>query len=193
VTTVSEIPIAQIQVNGRIRHDAGDLQPLIDSIERVGLLHPIVLSTDGHLLCGQRRLMAFQAMGRTTIPATVAYNASDALSAYQAERDENTCRKNFTPSEYVRFGLILEEFESAEAKNRQLEAGSFGKDGGRGKRKTLPQNFRKGLGETRTKVAAALGIVANNPAASEGWFSQIVLGARPTGQLELAVSLDGEL
>ena len=56
----NKIAISDINLNikTRFRQDLGDLRPLIESIKRHGLLHPIVLSEDNQLICGRRRLAA---------------------------------------------------------------------------------------------------------------------------------------
>ena len=48
-----------MNIKTRFRQDLGDLKPLIESIKRHGLLHPIVLSEDNQLICGRRRLAAY--------------------------------------------------------------------------------------------------------------------------------------
>jgi hypothetical protein len=45
--------------------------------------------------------------------------ATDAALLLQAERDENTCRKDFTPSEAVAIGKELEELERPKAAERK--------------------------------------------------------------------------
>ena len=61
-TSVVEIPIDRIKVTTRLRlTDEGKIQDLAESIEGVGLLHPITVSQKGdrfHLLAGNHRLEA---------------------------------------------------------------------------------------------------------------------------------------
>src|SRR5712692_10982380 len=57
--------IADITVGPRHRKELGDLQPLMQSIEAVGLLHPPVVLPDGTLVAGQRRLEALRRLGWT--------------------------------------------------------------------------------------------------------------------------------
>ena len=58
---VESVPISNIKYEdkSRFRKDLGDLKPLIESIERQGLIHPIVLTEDNQLICGRRRLAAY--------------------------------------------------------------------------------------------------------------------------------------
>lgn len=60
--TVS-LPFDGIIVGFRYRKDLGDLRPLADSIAEVGLLHPIVVTAEGLLIAGQRRLEACRLLG----------------------------------------------------------------------------------------------------------------------------------
>ena len=54
----TKLPIDGINVGFRYRKDLGDLRTLADSIGEVGLLHPIVVTSEGLLIAGQRRLEA---------------------------------------------------------------------------------------------------------------------------------------
>jgi ParB-like nuclease domain len=64
-------PIDAIIVGGRFRRDFGDIEGLAASIADLGLLQPIVISPDGRLLAGHRRLLAYRLLGRTEIPVFV--------------------------------------------------------------------------------------------------------------------------
>ena len=55
--------IDQIQIGFRYRKDLGDLRALAQSIEEVGLLHPVVVTAEGRLIAGQRRLAACRLLG----------------------------------------------------------------------------------------------------------------------------------
>jgi ParB family transcriptional regulator, chromosome partitioning protein len=61
-------PIAEIRIGKRIRKDMGDVQSLAESIEDLGLLHPVLVTPDGLLLSGERRLRAAKLLGWTEIP-----------------------------------------------------------------------------------------------------------------------------
>jgi len=121
-----KLNVNEIIVKKRVRQDLGDMQTLMDSIEEIGLLHPVVVYEKGDepfLLAGRRRLEAFKKLGRTTVPVTVV-KLDDIL---KAELHENTVRKDFTFSEMCviddRFGPEIEK----EAKQRMSEGGRGGK------------------------------------------------------------------
>jgi ParB family transcriptional regulator, chromosome partitioning protein len=64
-------PISSIKVGKRHRYELGDIEWLAESIEDIGLLHPITVSEDGVLLAGRRRLAACKQLGWKEIPVTV--------------------------------------------------------------------------------------------------------------------------
>ena len=92
---MSEWPVRRIKVGKRFRTDLGDLQVLADSIDRLGLLHPIVITPRGHLIAGQRRLEAVKLLRWRTVPVHVV----DLENIVEGELAENVCRKDFLPSE----------------------------------------------------------------------------------------------
>lgn len=73
---VAELPIEAIRVEGRFRHDLGDIASLAASIDELGLLHPIVVTPEHRLIAGDRRLHAMRKLGRTHVPVRV---TSDSL------------------------------------------------------------------------------------------------------------------
>ena len=69
---VSEsMTISTIEIGVRHRQDMGDIIGLAASIKSIGLLHPIVVTPDGTLLAGQRRLEACRLLGWIEIAVTV--------------------------------------------------------------------------------------------------------------------------
>ena len=117
----------------------------------LGLLHPVVLSPKYELIAGSRRVEAFKKLGRDSIPFVTVKGLNDATAILVAERDENTCRLDFTPSEAVEIGRALEELERPKAKERQKLSE------GRGQKRSgnLPDLNQ---GDTRDKVGKAVGM-----------------------------------
>lgn len=126
----------------RVRREMGDVGALARSIAEVGLLHPIVVTPDGVLIAGQRRLEACRMMGWADIPATVV----DLADIVRGEYAENVVRKDFAPSEMVAIAQALRPAEETAAKARQ------------GTRTDIqhPGNFPEG--RSRDKVAAYAGV-----------------------------------
>jgi ParB family chromosome partitioning protein len=151
IASYPTVAVGDIHVGERHRKDLGDLASLAKSIRDVGLLHPLVVRQDMQLVAGRRRLEAAKELGWKEVPVRVVEGLGDALAALRAEGDENTCRKDYTPSEAVALGSALEELERTGAKRRQQEGGrSGGKASG-----NLPEASK---GDTRDKVAAAVGM-----------------------------------
>ena len=145
--------IDQIRVVDRYRKSVGDLSDLIASIEDVGLLHPIVITEQGRMIAGQRRLAACCAMGWTDVPVVIAESITDAATLLRAERDENTCRIDMSRSESIRLGMVIDEhIEKPNAKQRMVEGGRLG---GKGSGQ-LPDPSQ--LGDRRDKVGRAIGV-----------------------------------
>ena len=75
MTSAGFVLISQVQLNpGNVRVDLGDLRPLTRSIERYGVLVPIICEQRGDLLRlrdGHRRLVAANLAGLRRIPAIV--------------------------------------------------------------------------------------------------------------------------
>ncbi len=63
--------VDSIKIGERHRKDYGDITTLAKSIDEIGLLHPVVVTPDGVLIAGARRLRACQMLGWTEIPATI--------------------------------------------------------------------------------------------------------------------------
>jgi ParB family chromosome partitioning protein len=148
--------IDAIVVRARHRKDLGEVDSLMASIASVGLLNPVTVDSENVLLAGERRLIACRRLGWKEIPVTVAANFDDAVSRLVAERDENTCRKDMSPSELVSLGKALEELERPKARERQAT-----QDYGRNccsAEQQLANPKRSSAGYTRTIVAGAIGM-----------------------------------
>jgi len=168
------ISVERIKVGERYRKDLGDIGSLVASIDKLGLLHPIVVNlgveepgkrsgspTCYWVIAGFRRLEAVRKLGWKSIPVTIANNLSDAVEQLRAERDENICRQDLTPSEAVALGKRLEELERPKAQERKAE----GQDRGRAKQhgKPVEEKFsptKTDKGKTADKVAKAVGMSA---------------------------------
>ena len=113
------VQVLDVQIGKRPRKDMGDIDSLAASMADLGLLQPIVVRPDMSLVAGERRLKAAKQLGWNEIFAHVVTNLDEALPFLRAERDENTCRKDFTPTEAVALGKTFEKHERVEAKRRQ--------------------------------------------------------------------------
>ena len=105
------VEISQIKTNKRVRKNLGDLEPLKDSLRRYGLLNPITLTKDYHLITGQRRLESARQLGWTTIDA-VMVDTKDPVTLLEMELEENTQRNNFTEFELLEGYKQLERLKN---------------------------------------------------------------------------------
>jgi ParB-like chromosome segregation protein Spo0J len=159
---IFQVPIDQIVVGDRYRKDMGDLGALVASIRDTpgrGMLQPIVLNEKHELIAGQRRLEAAKLLNWREVPCIVSGAFDDPVAALIAERDENTCRKDFLPSEAATLGKALEKIEREAARKRQhasrtKKGQKVGTAQGGGKL-PLPSSAK---GKTRDRVAEAVGM-----------------------------------
>ena len=131
-----------IKTGGRFRKDFGDIPALAESIKELGLLQPIGIDSGYRMVFGERRLKAFQHLGRDTIPARFV----NLDSLLKGEYAENEFRKDFTTSERVEIGKALEGELAAKAAQRKKSGVA-----------NLPENFPEGVGDTRDLAAKAAG------------------------------------
>ena len=108
------INIDEIIIGDRFRSDPGNVSDLMDSIEKIGLLHPIVINSEYQLIAGHRRLIACKKLGETSIPCTIL----DIEDIKKAETDENIVRQDFTNSEIRAIHKYFHEAESRQGDNR---------------------------------------------------------------------------
>jgi hypothetical protein len=118
------VPTESIQIpQNRIREDVGDLEPLARSIESVGLINPISVSSDLVLVAGFRRLMACRLLGIPEVQVKIV------PSRLAIELAENAHRKDLEPLEIGKF--VDENWEdlkraSGGGETRALAADLFG-------------------------------------------------------------------
>jgi len=146
------VNIDDIKITKRIRKDNGDISSFADNINEIGLLHPIVINEANELICGQRRLLAFQKLQRTQIPCT----KLNFTSLTKGEFSENTYRKDFTFSEMVEIKRALDPEIKKEAEIR-MKAGKPVPNLGKGRSTEI---ISKALGGGHTSLEKAEKLVA---------------------------------
>lgn len=82
------------------RKDVGDIDDLVQSINRIGLINAIIVERDGKIRAGRRRYLAHKQLGLTEIEVKLKDDLSE-LELHQLELDENIRRKDLTWQEYV--------------------------------------------------------------------------------------------
>jgi ParB family chromosome partitioning protein len=91
-----------ITLKTQLRDGNGDLTTLQQSIEKVGLLHPLTVDTNNVLISGARRLAACRAANLTEIPVVRLDVTYDDMAALDIQSDENLCREALSPAELQR-------------------------------------------------------------------------------------------
>lgn len=117
----------------------------LSSIERLGILQPLVVKADGTVISGHRRLAAAKSLGIEEVPVLIGNYESD-LDEIEALVILNQQRIK-SPSQIAREGMELQRIESERAKQRQGTRSDLG-------------NVRLDSNESNTleNVAASLGI-----------------------------------
>jgi len=106
-----QMRIDEIIVRKRIRRDLGNLQELAESLEKHGLINPIVITQEKVLIAGERRLESAKLLGWETIPVRIIENP-DRIAEVEIEIDENIHRKDFTTDEAGDAFIMLEKLKN---------------------------------------------------------------------------------
>ncbi len=106
-----QIPLDDIRVKRRIREEPEDIEDLMNSMKRYGLMNPITINSENVLIAGRRRLEAARRLGWHMISANV-IEATDRVSELEMEIEENTQRSNFTDKELMEAYTRLERLRN---------------------------------------------------------------------------------
>ncbi len=102
-----KVKIDEIIIGKRIRKETGELEPLIESIRRHGLLNPVTLTRDKRLVAGFRRIQAAKSIGWEEIECHY-LDADTRLDLLMIEAEENMTRRDFSREEILYFEEIRE-------------------------------------------------------------------------------------
>lgn len=141
------VRLDEIQVGERGRSDLGDVKGLSESIDAIGLLHPVVVNEGMELVAGERRMAAVRLLGWTEVPVTMV-NLDNAADVLRGELEENTCRKSLSAYEADVIRQKREKALAPKAKEQQ------------GKRSDLKPSAKLAEGPVaarETRKAAAVG------------------------------------
>ena len=164
-----KIAIDSIVIGERARKEVGCLDPLERSLESVGQLQAIGITTDNVLVFGERRLRAAKRIGWTEIEARIV--DCDSL---MAERDENQIRKDFTPTESVAIAMAIQGRMVGRVGNPSLKANSGNISGiERGDSRDIAARAA-GLGSGKTLEAAQRVIEHGTPELIEAMDARAV-------------------
>lgn len=106
-----QIALEDIKVKRRVRQKPEEIEALMDSMRRYGLLNPITVNSRYVLIAGQRRLEAAKKLGWHTINAII-LESTDRITELEIEIEENTQRSNFTDAELMAAYARLEKLRN---------------------------------------------------------------------------------
>ncbi|MFQ3620170.1 MAG: ParB N-terminal domain-containing protein [Spirochaetales bacterium] len=106
-----QMRIEDIKIRKRVRKSLGDLNALMESMRKYGLLQPIVVDSENNLIAGYRRLEAAKQLGWKTI-SVVVLGRTEEVDRLQMELEENIQRKDFTMDELSDGTLRLEKLKN---------------------------------------------------------------------------------
>jgi ParB/RepB/Spo0J family partition protein len=116
------VPTSSILEGDRLRADYGDLDGLAESIRTQGLIHPIVITVDGKLIAGGRRLHAMRDVLKwEEVPVTY-FECADETTLRILEVEENVRRKDMTWQERV---CAVADIHSRQFVNSALKGSSW--------------------------------------------------------------------
>ena len=91
-----EMPIGQIEVQGELRRNLGDMVTLENSIRKLGLLNPLIVDCQNVLICGERRLKACRSIGLQIVSVFKLDIDRNSMAALDIQSDLNLCREPFS-------------------------------------------------------------------------------------------------
>jgi hypothetical protein len=172
------LAIDQVVIGERRRQELGDVQGLAESIDRYGLLHPIVVDADGQLVAGHRRLEACRLLGLSDIEArSIGELAED--ERREIELEENLRRKDLTEYERSR---NLTELATVAAELLKTELPAESTENSKRGRPEKPDSKEKiadriGVPESTVRVAQTHAETADTYPFMQGWKQYQVLEA----------------
>lgn len=105
------IGIDRIKIKKRIRVEIGDLKPLMESLKKYGLFHPVTINSRYELISGFRRLESAKRLGWTEIDVKIV-DALTKEALIERELEENLLRKDFTDEELHEGYLRLSKLQN---------------------------------------------------------------------------------
>ncbi len=124
LTTMNRIkvPLAQIQSIDRQRIELGNIDELAGSIQRYGLIQPIVINQDYRLIAGGRRLAAHEKLGLKEIDC-VFRETLNADELHELELEENIRRLDMSWQEQC---LNIAKIHQLKSKRSAMESRAWG-------------------------------------------------------------------
>lgn len=113
-----QLRISKVVVGDRARDSLGKLNALKASIQADGLRDPLLVTEEGQLLSGERRLAACTELEWVNIPVHVVSGAHEAADLMVKERENATHARPMTFTESSRVADVLIKFDEPAAAER---------------------------------------------------------------------------
>ncbi|MBD3383306.1 hypothetical protein GF407_00125 [candidate division KSB1 bacterium] len=103
-----KVKIDDIIIGDRIRTSDIELDALVDSIRKAGLIQPVVINENYQLLSGYRRLMACKDLGWSEIDVRMIPTEENQLKELEIELHENKGRVSLKEEDYLHYRELEE-------------------------------------------------------------------------------------
>lgn len=97
---VIEIDTTDVIIKRSVRENYGDLQSLVASIKKLGLIYPVIIDKNNILISGNRRIEACLEAEIKTIPAVRLDSEYNSPEALEIQADDNLCRLPLTAEDF---------------------------------------------------------------------------------------------
>ena len=104
-----KVRVTDIILTNRIRKATGDLDGLRESIRNVGLLNPILIDMDNHLIAGYRRYEAIKQLGWEYIEVRI-LDIRSKRQRILIETEENSHRVGLSEDEILRYQELSKRY-----------------------------------------------------------------------------------
>ncbi len=104
-----KVRVTDIILTNRIRKFTGDLDGLRESIRNVGLLNPILIDMDNHLIAGYRRYEAIKQLGWEYIEVRI-LDIRSKRQRILIETEENSHRVGLSEDEILRYQELSKRY-----------------------------------------------------------------------------------
>jgi ParB family chromosome partitioning protein len=97
---IIEIETDKITIKRSVRENYGDLQSLVSSIQKLGLIYPVIIDKNNILISGNRRIEACRESEINIVPAIKLEIEYDSPEALEIQADDNLCRLPLTSHDF---------------------------------------------------------------------------------------------
>lgn len=118
----TKIPIVNILIKDRQRFDLGDIDDMAESLDRYGLIQPVVINENNQLIAGERRIRGAERLGWTEIDVVYKETLSQDI-LHELELEENIKRRQMSWQELC---LATANIHYLKKRRAALDSNSWG-------------------------------------------------------------------